>query len=110
MIDIIGMRLIDDKIGFDVIKGDLSTSQRQKAIQRFKEKDNCKFLIVSIRSGATGLNLTNANNVMILDPWWNPSQEDQAFARVHRIGQEKDVNIYKFLMKDSIEAKIEKMH
>ena len=52
----------------------------------------------------------NANNVMMLDPWWNPAQEDQAFARVHRIGQEKDVNIYKFLMKSSIEDKIEKMH
>jgi SNF2 family DNA or RNA helicase len=67
-------------------------------------------LIVSIRAGATGLNLANANNVMICDPWWNPSHEDQAIGRVHRIGQTQDVNVYKFIMKKSIEEKIEKMH
>jgi DNA repair protein RAD5 len=67
-------------------------------------------LIVSIRAGAVGLNLANANNVIICDPWWNPSHEDQAVGRVHRLGQVRDVNIYRFIMKNSIEERIEKMH
>lgn len=52
----------------------------------------------------------NANNLIVVDPWWNPAQEEQAIARVHRIGQEKDVNIYKIVMKNSIEERIIKMH
>ncbi len=58
---------------------------------------------MSIRAGATGLNLAFANNVMICDPWWNPSHEEQAIGRVHRIGQTQDVNVYRFIMKNSIE-------
>lgn len=53
--------------------GDMNPEKRQKAIKRFKEKKNCSFLIVSIRAGAVGLNLAFANNVIICDPWWNPS-------------------------------------
>ena len=110
MIQILERRLTNMEIGYDIVKGSMSSGQRQKAILKFKENDHCEFLIVSIRAGATGLNLTNANNVMILDPWWNPSQEEQAIARVHRIGQEKEVNVYKFFIKNSIEERIVKMH
>ena len=67
-------------------------------------------MIVSLRAGGTGLNLTMANNVMVCDPWWNPAHEDQAVKRVHRIGQEKDVKVFRFIMKYSIEEKIAKMH
>lgn len=67
-------------------------------------------MIVSLRAGGTGLNLTMANNVMICDPWWNPAHEDQATKRVHRIGQEKPVKVYRFIMKNSIEERIAKMH
>lgn len=83
--------------------GDMSPDKRQKAIKRFRQKKNCCFLIVSIRAGAVGLNLAFANNVIICDPWWNPSHQDQAIGRVHRIGQTKDVNVYRFIMKNSIE-------
>ncbi len=67
-------------------------------------------MIVSLRAVSTGLNLTMANNVMICDPMWNPLSEDQAINRVYRIGQTKNVNVYRFVMKGSIEEKIEKMH
>jgi len=87
---------------FGIIMGTMTPEKRQRAIRRFKEKDNCRFLIVSIRAGATGLNLANANNVIICDPWWNPSHEDQAIGRVHRMGQTKIVNVYRFIMKNSI--------
>ena len=109
-IDIITNRLLHENIGVTTIKGSMSKTGRQKSIKQFKESPDCRFIIISIQSGAIGLNLVNANNVMMLDPCWNPAQENQALSRVHRIGQEKEVNIYKFLMKDSIEEKIEKMH
>lgn len=65
----------------------MTVDKRQRSIKRFRDKPDIKFLIVSIRAGATGLNLAFANNVIICDPWWNPSHEQQAIGRVHRIGQ-----------------------
>ena len=61
---------------------------------------------ISIKAGGTGLNLTAADYVFILDPWWNPSTEQQAIARAHRIGQEKSVMALKFITRESIEEKI----
>lgn len=103
-------KMTDKKIELAVIMGNMSPEKRQRAIRRFREKEDCRFMIVSIKAGATGLNLAFANNVMICDPWWNPSHQDQAVGRVHRMGQTKEVNVYRFIMKDSIEEKIEKMH
>ena len=62
--------------------------------------------LISIKSGGTGLNLTAADYVFILDPWWNPTVEQQAIARAHRIGQDKQVIALKFICRDSIEEKI----
>ena len=59
-----------------------------------------------MQAGSVGLNLVSANNVFIIDPWWNPAVEDQAIERVHRIGQNKDVNVYRFVMKDSVEERM----
>lgn len=67
-------------------------------------------MIVSIRAGNTGLNLQIANHVIICDPWWNPAQEDQAVGRAHRMGQLKDVTVYRLYMNNSIEEKIKIMH
>lgn len=67
-------------------------------------------MIVSMKAGGTGLNLQNANNVIICDPSWNPSQEEQAIGRVHRLGQDKRVNVYRLTMRESIEQKIEALH
>lgn len=91
------------------LTGSLSGSQRQKAIQQFMEDPDIQFFLISIKSGGTGLNLTAADYVFILDPWWNPSTEQQAIARAHRIGQDKKVMAVKFITKDSIEEKILKL-
>ena len=63
-------------------------------------------MLLSLRAGGVGLNLTSANHVMLLDPAWNPASEWQCFDRTHRLGQTKDVTVYKFVTKNSIEEKM----
>jgi len=91
---------------YTMLTGDLSAAQRQKQIERFEKEQEVQSFLISIKSGGTGLNLTAAEYVFILDPWWNPFTEQQAIARAHRIGQEKRVMAVKFITKDSIEEKI----
>lgn len=86
--------------------GSQTAKQRQQNIQQFMEDPAVQSFLISIKSGGTGLNLTAADYVFILDPWWNPTIEQQAIARAHRIGQEKKVMAVKFITKDSIEEKI----
>ena len=86
--------------------GDLSQKERSKQIDQFEKNDHIQSFLISIKAGGTGLNLTAADYVFILDPWWNPSIEKQAIARAHRIGQTKSVFAIKFITKDSIEEKI----
>ncbi len=91
---------------YSMLTGDLSAAQRQLEIEAFqKEKKRSAFLI-SLGAGATGLNLTAAEYVFILDPWWNPAKEQQAIARAHRIGQTKHVIALKFVARGTIEEKI----
>ena len=86
-----------------------STGNRQKQIMGFKESpDACVFLI-SLKAGGTGLNLTEAGYVFLLDPWWNPAVENQAIDRSHRIGQENPVTVYRFITKNSVEENISRL-
>lgn len=62
--------------------------------------------MISLKAGGVGLNLTAANNVILLDDWWNPAVEDQAFARAHRIGQNRNVMVFRFICKNTIEEKV----
>jgi SNF2 family DNA or RNA helicase len=82
------------------------TVHREEEINKFtKNKDvNCFF--ISLKTGGTGLNLTEADYVFIIDPWWNPAAEMQALSRAHRIGQQKNVMVYRFISNDSVEEKI----
>jgi len=91
------------------LTGSLSNKEREKAIQSFSEDPAVQPFLISIKSGGTGLNLTAADYVFILDPWWNPTTEQQAIARAHRIGQDKHVIAIKFITKDTIEEKILKL-
>jgi superfamily II DNA or RNA helicase len=91
------------------LTGSLSSKEREKAIQSFSEDPAVQPFLISIKSGGTGLNLTAADYVFILDPWWNPTTEQQAIARAHRIGQDKHVIAIKFITKDTIEEKILKL-
>ena len=94
---------------FSWLTGDLTANKRVSEIKRFEENAEVQSFLISIKSGGTGLNLTAADYVFILDPWWNPTTEQQAIARAHRIGQEKSVIAIKFITKDSIEEKILKL-
>ncbi len=75
----------------------------------FPEKEYCPLFLISLKAGGVGLNLTAADYVFILDPWWNPAAELQALNRAHRIGQDKRVFVYRFISSDTIEEKIQRL-
>ncbi len=85
---------------------DGSTKNRGETVADFQNNPDLKVFLISIKAGGVGLNLTQADYVFILDPWWNPAVEQQAIDRSHRIGQDKKVFIYKFIAKDTVEEKI----
>ncbi len=85
---------------------DGSTKNRQAQVESFQEDDRLRVFLISLRAGGVGLNLTKADYVFILDPWWNPAVEKQAVDRAHRIGQENRVFTYKFITRDTVEEKI----
>lgn len=92
------------KIPFAYMDG--STANRQEEVNSFNTDPSIKIFLISIKAGGLGLNLTEADYVFILDPWWNPAVEAQAVDRAHRIGQKKKVFTYKFITRNSIEEKI----
>ncbi|MBC6994589.1 SNF2-related protein [Neolewinella lacunae] len=94
---------------FAWITGQVDAKTRAREVRRFQEDPTVQTFFISIKAGGTGLNLTAADYVFILDPWWNPSIEDQAIARAHRIGRQGNVFARKFLTKDSIEEKINRL-
>lgn len=85
---------------------DGSTSDRREQVELFQNDDDYPFFLLSLKAGGTGLNLTRASYVLLLDPWWNPAAEAQAFDRAHRIGQTNKVFVYKFITRNSVEEKI----
>ncbi|MDW8318819.1 MAG: SNF2-related protein [Anaerolineae bacterium] len=85
---------------------DGQTQNRQAQVDRFQQDPTVPFFLISLKAGGLGLNLTAADYVLHLDPWWNPAVEMQASDRAHRIGQEKPVFIYKFIARDTVEEKI----
>lgn len=92
--------------GLDYCYLDGSTRNRQAQVERFQEDDSVKIFLISMKAGGLGLNLTEADYVFLLDPWWNPAVEAQAIDRAHRIGQKKKVFTYKFITKNTVEEKI----
>ncbi len=103
MLDLIAAELIQRKLDFVTLTG--STTDRETPIRRFQAGDVPIFLI-SLKAGGTGLNLTAADTVIHYDPWWNPAVENQATDRAHRLGQSKNVFVYKLVVAGSIEEKI----
>lgn len=95
-----------DQRGLHYAYLDGSTVNRAGEVNTFKENNEVKIFLISIKAGGVGLNLTEADYVFILDPWWNPAVEMQAVDRTHRIGQTQHVFIYKFISKDTVEEKI----
>ena len=93
-----------EQIAFKYLDG--ATKNRGEIVEEFQKQDDVRVFLISIKAGGVGLNLTEADYVFILDPWWNPAVEQQAIDRTHRIGQNKKVFIYKFITKDTVEEKI----
>ena len=85
---------------------DGQTRDRQRVVDSFQNDDALPFFLISLKAGGVGLNLTAADYVIHIDPWWNPAVEMQATDRTHRIGQDKPVFVYKLVVKDSVEEKI----
>jgi SNF2 family DNA or RNA helicase len=96
--------LKDNKIPFAYMDG--SSTDRKEQVENFNADKELKVFLISIKTGGLGLNLTEADYVFILDPWWNPAVEAQAVDRAHRIGQTKKVFTYKFITRNSVEEKI----
>lgn len=108
-LSIVKEMFIKKNISFKYLDGSTPVKQRNKAIDEFQGGE-ADFFLISLRAGGQGLNLTAADFVIHLDPWWNPAVEDQASDRAHRIGQTKPVTIYKLITSNTIEEKIVQLH
>jgi len=92
-----------------VLHGGTPVAKRRRLIERFQSDEYVPFMVLSLKAGGVGLNLTAANHVVHFDRWWNPAVEDQATDRAFRIGQQKNVVVHKFITKGTVEEKIDKM-
>jgi SNF2 family DNA or RNA helicase len=97
-------RLDHEKVVYEYLDG--KTRDRQKRVARFQTDEECRIFLVSLKAGGQGLNLTAADYVFILDPWWNPAVEAQAVDRAHRIGQTRRVFAYRLIARNTVEEKI----
>lgn len=109
MLGLIRQRLEEMGIKYEYFDGSTSAPDREKAIQGFQNDESCRVFLISLKAGGVGLNLTAADYVYIVDPWWNPAVEQQAIDRTHRIGQTKNIFAYRMICKDTVEDKILKL-
>jgi SNF2 family DNA or RNA helicase len=89
-----------------VLHGGTSVKKRPQLVESFQQPGGPPFMVISVKAGGTGLNLTGADTVMHFDPWWNPAAEAQATDRAHRIGQTRAVTSYKLIAAGTVEEKV----
>jgi Superfamily II DNA/RNA helicases, SNF2 family len=106
MLGLIRKKLDELGVKYEYFDGSTSAPERERAIQNFQTNDEVRVFLISLKAGGVGLNLTAADYVYIVDPWWNPAVEQQAIDRTHRIGQTKNIFAYRMICKDTIEDKI----
>ena len=106
MLEIIGEELKKENIKHFKLTGQTKVGDRLKLVEEFNNSSDIKVFLISLKAGGTGLNLIGADMVIHYDPWWNLSAENQATDRTYRIGQKKNVQVYKLITKDSIEERI----
>jgi SNF2 family DNA or RNA helicase len=104
LLDLIEPHLQKAEVRFSRLDG--STRDRASVVNDFQSAEGASVLLTSLKAGGTGLNLTAADHVFLLDPWWNPAAEDQAADRAHRIGQERPVMVYRLISKNTVEEGI----
>ncbi|XP_050891264.1 DNA repair protein RAD5B isoform X2 [Lathyrus oleraceus] len=96
-------------IGFLRFDGKLTQKQREKVLKEFNNTKEKRVLLMSLKAGGVGLNLTAASNVFLMDPWWNPAVEEQAIMRIHRIGQKRRVTVRRFIVKNTVEDRLQQV-
>ncbi|KAL7595457.1 hypothetical protein Lser_V15G28940 [Lactuca serriola] len=106
-LDLLQIPLSRNNISFVRLDGTLNQQQREKVIKQFSEESHILVLLMSLKAGGVGINLTAASNAFVMDPWWNPAVEEQAVMRIHRIGQTKSVSIKRFIVKGTVEERME---
>jgi superfamily II DNA or RNA helicase len=104
LLAIVRERLDREQVPYEYLDG--RTRDRQARVEHFQDDPECKLFLISLKAGGLGLNLTAAEYVFLLDPWWNPAVEAQAIDRAHRIGQTKPVFAYRLIARDTVEEKI----
>lgn len=109
MLALIKQRLKELGVKYEYFDGSTTTADREKAINNFQNNDECRVFLISLKAGGVGLNLTAADYVYLVDPWWNPAVEQQAIDRTHRIGQTKNIFAYRMICTDTVEDKILKL-
>jgi len=109
MLDLIREQLGSNQIAYEYLDGKNSAKQREKSVNNFQDNNDLRVFLISLKAGGLGLNLTAADYVFLVDPWWNPAVEEQAIDRCHRIGQDKRVFAYRMICKNSIEEKIQNL-
>ncbi|XP_042469780.1 DNA repair protein RAD5B-like [Zingiber officinale] len=97
------------EFGFLRFDGKLNQQRREYILKEFNESKDKTVLLMSLKAGGVGLNLTAASNVFIMDPWWNPAVEEQAIMRIHRIGQKRQVRVTRFIVKDTVEERMQQV-
>ena len=103
-LSIVRQRLDHQGVAYEYLDG--KTRNREAAVENFQSDPNCKLFLISLKAGGQGLNLTAAEYVFLLDPWWNPAVEAQAIDRAHRIGQTNRVFAYRLITRDTVEEKV----
>lgn len=101
---IVRKQLDQQKIKYEYLDG--KTTDRRARVERFQADPSCGLFLISLKAGGLGLNLTAADYVFLLDPWWNPAVESQAVDRAHRIGQTRSVMAYRLIARDTVEEKV----
>jgi superfamily II DNA or RNA helicase len=104
LLAILRSRLDGHGIAYEYLDG--RTRDRQSRVERFQRDPECRLFLISLKAGGLGLNLTAAEYVFLLDPWWNPAVEAQAIDRAHRIGQERHVFAYRLIARDTVEERV----
>ncbi|KAJ3756758.1 SNF2 family N-terminal domain-containing protein [Lentinula raphanica] len=106
MLDLLEPCLHQSGTQFVRYDGTMKPKEREASLHAIKYQDSVKVILISLKAGSTGLNLAVCNNVILVDLWWNPALEDQAFDRAHRYGQKRDVIIYKLKVDNTVEDRI----
>ncbi|XP_022723142.1 DNA repair protein RAD5B [Durio zibethinus] len=108
-LDLLEIPLRRRGIGFLRFDGRLVQKQRERVLKEFNETGEKMVLLMSLKAGGVGLNLTAASNVFLMDPWWNPAVEEQAIMRIHRIGQKRTVSVRRFIVKETVEERMQQV-